>query len=602
MNMRINEFFISCPAGDRLQDLKIHNPLSDNNSSNLGENCVHLFLGNESKVITGKKWLYVSVGDVIKDLPDNGSNPLSLNTCYSLSNILLEYPGHYYLFHYSKELNIFQFSSSMFSMLPIYWYQYDNQFLAASRVSLIQRFLDKEPGINKQFVLEQFLFNYPLFEQSILNDVKLCPANTVITLKDGKVKFEKHTEITDYYNQNPLPWKKSADNLVDLFIDRSSHYMPDEKFQISFTGGFDGRSLVACAKHLNKSFDTFSFGTHLNNDVSIPQKNSHELGITFKPFYLDNNSYIKEHFLKDGKELIELTSGLSNYLYVHFLYSAKLLSNQSNYLFTGYFGSELFRALHLTGAMSSEELVTYFQKDDEDKWIDKIQNSWKLKYLKANEFSEELDVIIEKLRKYKMENKKKLLTKNQFYYTYVFEEIFRKVFGSHITAQSKYLKVRTPYLDFKFIAELLKTELAGVNNPFFVQNPVKRFKGQYFYGKLISKAYHELAKVKTQKGYRPIDLVSASGKIKILFPYIKKRFKKRFKAPYLDNLSIISGLREIRSIKSDFSMLEEYYNTEMINFLKTNLDGISENKRDLIALSMSTSTYEVELKPGVDDE
>lgn len=366
-------------------------------------------------------------------------------------------------------------------------------------------------------------------------------------------------------------------------------YLPDNKFYVSFTGGFDGRTLVACSQYYKKEFVGFSFGTRRNEDVYIPQKQSEQLGIPFLPIYLDEEDYIKHEFLETGKELVDLTNGFSNFLYVHFLYSAKLLSQDSSVMLTGYFGSELFRALHLTGAMNTPELISFFKHNDKDKWINDILKSPKVFYINKEIFKNEIEEIICELDEYKKNNMDRFSTLNMFFYKYVFEEIFRKVFGSHIVSQSYYTNVRTPFLDFEFMKELLRTELAGVNNEFFVHSPLKRWRGQLLYAKIINKIYPALGELVTQKGYAPKDLLRPFGKLSILFPFLDKKVKRKIMKPYLDNLSIISGIKYhwpwFRSQITNTGI----YNYSLLEEIVENIDYVPEEKRDLVALSASSS-------------
>jgi hypothetical protein len=74
------------------------------------------------------------------------------------------------------------------------------------------------------------------------------------------------------------------------------------------------------------------------------------------------------------------------------------------------------------------------------------------------------------------ETKKNYFSINHFFYHYIFTEVFRKVFGAWTVAQMQEMNVRLPFLDYDFVLELLKTDLAGCNNDFFTHNPLKRLK------------------------------------------------------------------------------------------------------------------------------
>ena len=114
------------------------------------------------------------------------------------------------------------------------------------------------------------------------------------------------------------------------------------------------------------------------------------------------------------------------------------------------------------------------------------------------------------------------LTRNQRFYVFVFEELFRKYFGAEMVNQFRYLKNRTPFLDIDFLKAILKTEFAGIHSDFFEKNPLKRYKGQVLYAHIIKKAYPDFGKMMTDKGYKPDDLINFFGKVNIAKGYLKK--------------------------------------------------------------------------------
>ncbi len=510
---------------------------------------------------------------------------------FDVKDFLFKHPGHYYLFYFNKKSKKIIISSALFGMLPLFYYHSKDYILISSRIRLILDFFPQIIKINKRFLVEQLLFNYSLFDNTIIENIRLCSSNKHIEIENNKVNFIKHFDITSFYSDKPNKIADSADKLATLFIERFNDYTTKEKSIISFTGGFDGRTLVACAKHFNMDFSTYSLGTKLNSDIFVPLENSKQLGLHFIPFFLEDVNYFENNFYESGKELIEITSLMTNFVYTHFLYSAKLLSRDYNYLYTGYFGSELFRALHLTGAFNSKELVTFFKESDEDTWINYIKNSPKLRYINIEIFKNEIEEIIEELINYKRENKDKFDNLNKFFYKYVLEEIFRKVFGPQIFAQSNYIPVRTPLLDIDFIKELFKTKLAGVNNDFFTHNPLKRIKGQILYAKIISKTWSELANVQTQKGYTPNDLLSFYGNLKIALPYFYKKTKRKISKPNLDNLSIVSGLKYNWMNFRELVIGNEIYNIKELDTLVSNINNIPEYQRDILSFAASSSMF-----------
>ena len=201
-----------------------------------------------------------------------------------------------------------------------------------------------------------------------------------------------------------------------------------------------------------------------------------------------------------------------------------------------------------------------------------------MEFLNLSLFSSEMDSLVNDLQEYK--SKISPLSKNQRFYKFIFDETFRKFFGMQfIQPMRQYINVINPYLDLKFIKELLKTDLAGVNNDFFTHNPFKRLKGQLFYAELIKKTYPLLYTLKTGKGYSPKDLLSFHGNVKIATSFTMKRLNKRIGAQNLNNLGILSGIGTYDKVAIMEKFSSEYYDK---NFFIDVLNSKNWKKDELV--------------------
>ncbi len=119
------------------------------------------------------------------------------------------------------------------------------------------------------------------------------------------------------------------------------------------------------------------------------------------------------------------------------------------------------------------------------------------------------------------------LTVNQKFYVYIFEEVFRKYFGPEIIVQRTSVNHRAPFLCFSFIERILKTGFAGANSGFNERNPLKRMQGQVLYSSIIKKTNPALLNFRLDRGYKPGDLLSRSGVMKITLEYLKNKYAGR---------------------------------------------------------------------------
>lgn len=549
------------------------------------ENIIVSDMPETKETISIQDWLILITGEYYKKIEQGGYSYIIIGDLINLKDVnpnfnIQRLKGNFYIIRYKQDL--IEIYNNVFSTLPIY-YSEDKKIFSNS-LSLIKTKHQDIFKTDKQFILENILFNYSFSNRTIYTGIKLLPSNSYVKIKNDQIDFIKHTEITNYYSRDLKGVSKTRRTVADFYINTVKEYFPDEPFSITLTGGFDGRTIVSCARYYKKIFSTCSFGKKGNLDIEIPLANTKELDIPYNAYLLNDADYTEHSYNVHSKHLITICPGSNAYIYPHFSYLASKESEKANYLLTGYCGSELFRAIHLTGAVTSSELIKIFNIENDEELRLSILNSYRLKVLKFDLFKDEFENLILEILDYR-KNLPKDFSQNQTFYIYVFEEIFRKVFGTLIYAQQHFINVRTPFLDFDLIVELLKTKFAGANNEYYTTNPVKRFKGQVVYAEIIKRTSLDFYKFKTGKGYRPSDIIEPFGLINILLPYFKKRLTSSYQPPILDNLGIISGFNNLKSSLNKISNLES---SELfdLNYLNKFIDGSNifpdEKQRDLI--------------------
>ncbi len=475
--------------------------------------------------------------------------------------------------------------SSFFSILPLY-HTIDHGIIASAIDPILQH-TTKEYTTDKTYILENLLFNYGFFNRTLYQEIKLIPCHHYLHYSNNQTTLQHHFDITEWYTQTPKGGAKTASVLSDLFIETTKHYFPDAYFDIAFTSGFDGRTLVSCALHHQKTFGTFSFGRPEIADVRIPSENAKALHIPYRSFDIGHEAYLDQNYLENANEYTTKGYKGNGYLQSHYVSSTKKIAKDSNYMLSGYVGSELFRALHATGTVTAAALRDVFMIADEDTLREKLKTSSTLNVLQKETYTPELNALIEEVLLYKRKLPKNI-SLNQQFYTFIFEETIRKFFGQKITLQQQYINVRTPFLDAQFVYALLQTKYAGANNDFFTQNPLKRTKGQYIYTDIIKKTNPIIYRQMTGKGYRPIDVRNPLYMVNIIYPFFKKRFLKKVTKTYMDNFGIVTGV--LRNIQYLYPLLENssIFDTKKLSKRLAKLDAYSpEKERDTLLLSLA---------------
>jgi asparagine synthase (glutamine-hydrolysing) len=433
--------------------------------------------------------------------------------------------GHYYYLFLNRESGNLIIGNSLFSILPIYYHCTNEKITVSENAPALGISYDPD-NISRRFILETMLFNYPLFNNSVYRNIVLLQANSSITVSGGKCSVKKHTIIADLFEQEPVQWRKSLEKVSEKFLETVKKYLSPEHYTSSLTGGFDGRTLVAAGLFYGRKFSTYSFGTETSKDITVAEALSASASLYFNKIVLGED-YIKQESLKCGKEFILNSSGVGTFARAHYLHAVKKLSADNKYIVTGNFGSEIFRAAHVTGQVISKNLFNIFNSNSPESALRLIETSEEFQCLASESFKKEWISLKEEIHGLPIFSRDYSgLTRNRRFYVFVFEELFRKYFGAEIINQFIYLKNRTPYLDIDFLVTVLGTELAGINSDFFEDNPLKRYRGQVFYAHVIKKAYPALGKAMTDKGYRPDDLMNFFGKANIVKSLLKKNVCK----------------------------------------------------------------------------
>lgn len=559
-------------------DFRIDIDLSKSNTDY--PSCVQLF--NEVPVCDKYKndrYEVLFWGDAIVPEKWNSEIPEVL----TVKEIIHAVSGHYYFILRNKNDHRIFIGSSFFSILPLYYHATTKHIKISNRPERIY-FVENAYQIDRQFILENILFYYPLFNRSHNQAVSLLPTNHFIGISGNHLHISSHTCVEDLFSEEPVKWRNSIDHISDVFLDSVGKYYPDEFYYNALTGGFDGRTLVASGIRMKKNFSAYSFGSSESSDTFVAENLSKLAGIPYLKIPLDD-SYATNHSLADGLDFIINSNGIGSFARAHYLYAIKKLAKNSGIVITGNFGSEVFRTAHIAGAVISPNLHKLFMSSGIDDAIAKLETAPEWNWLNKPAFKHAWEGLKEEINTMHFFNPAHdALSKNQKFYITVFNEVFRKYFGAEMINQFKYVKNRTPFLDLNFFTELLKTELSGVYSDFFTHNPFKRFKGQVAYAHIIKKTYPQFMQVLTDKGYCPGDLLTLSGKLRISGSFFTKKFLSKGKSaedPYGVGRAYKANLNFWNSINIDQQLFNQ-------KFFRNAFDGNIPNRNSFfVALSQA---------------
>lgn len=442
----------------------------------------------------------------------------------SAKDILEKVSGHFYYILHERKNNAFSIGNSVFGLLPLYYSQEGQRvFFSNDPVTIATQLTNTT--ISKRFILENVLFNYPLFDTSCFEEVKLLAVNSCVEVRSTKVEMKSLLHIEDLFERKPEAWVKSLDRIANSFLKEVKKYFPNEAYSVSLTGGFDGRTLAASSIYHKQRINTYCFGKSGSKDVSISNALASVAKLQHQHIALESN-YIEQYSFSLGKSFIKNSAGTASFSRAHYLYSAEQLKHQTKYIVTGNFGSEIFRAAHISGVLVSPNLYSLFKAESYELAIKGLSECKEWGVLNRNEFQKEWLLLCGDLKKLIcFDANYNRFTRNQQFSILLYNEVIRKYFGAELMNQYRSVINRTPFLDLNFLKELFKTELSGIHSDFFTNNPFKRFKGQVTYAHIISKAFPQFNEVITDKGYKPGQLLSLSGKLKVGLTFLAKKIK-----------------------------------------------------------------------------
>ncbi|NLE34325.1 MAG: hypothetical protein GX622_04425 [Bacteroidales bacterium] len=526
--------------------------------------------------LRGDDYEFMAWGDPIFDDRFLHSLPLKRNIWFIAENLA----GHYFFIFNDFKKNEIAFGTSPFSVPSVYYCVKGNSIILSDNVYTIARHHGFK-SVSARFLIETLLFNYPLFNSSLVEGIFLLDSCSALVAGHSSYRIVRHTAPEEWFANDPVSWRKSIPVMTDIFLSAIEKYLPKEHYLTALTGGFDSRTLAAAGLFHGRTFSGYCFGSAMEGDLCIAAEISSKAEIPFTAVLLDGD-YVRHDSLEAGKEFIVSSSGTGTFSRAHYIHAASLLGREARYLITGNFGSEVLRAVHSPGVMISPLLYQAFQARGPEQVMASLKRNPLIRFIAGDAVENELRRIEEDISGLPCFDQRYLgLGRNMQLYLFIFEETFRKYFGSEIAGQWNRLINRTPFLDRHFLKELLSTGLAGVHSRFMERLPGRRYKGQILYASVINRAAPQFGTYVTDKGYRPDDLLTLTGKARMLTGWLKKRVSGGMHSP-ADPMAVHEAWKHNRAWYESLPVGDDLFNKREIDQLRG--PGFSNEKARLYSL------------------
>ncbi len=458
-----------------------------------------------------------------------------------------------------RKENTYIVVNSRFGMRPLYYAERSGYFIFSSELkSLMECSLIKNE-MNAKAVVDYALFNYPLGKDTYIRNVFLLDPATFITIHNSEVGHTVYWRPENLFQEHLVSREDSLVHAEYLLKKAVNEMRRDsESIGVAVTGGFDGRTVLSLLDKEKQNLFLYSFGVPESADIQVPKKISEDLSYNYFPIYLDDD-YATRLFDGYALKTILFSDGRSSLARTHYVYASHLLSAKTKVILTGNCGSELLRAVHLTGEVISNNAKSIFYNGAHKGMATLFDDFTHTKYYNRGIVNTARSAICDSLVSI-IQTDNHRLALNQRFYLFIMKEVFRKYFGTEMSMESPYLYNRSPYLDYEFVDFLFKTPLCGANYDFFVQNPFTRMHGQLFYSSIMTNNNKNLAKINTSKRYSPYNLLTTTGRIKAGLAYLYRTFFEKKKNEY--NLTL--GLRHFMKNNRDVLGENDFINTKTI--------------------------------------
>ncbi len=379
---------------------------------------------------------------------------------------------------------------------------------------------------SKANLLEYAIFNYPLGENTLLQNVYNLLPGEIIRYKNGSVNKKNYYDISDLITNKRITEEEAIEKGNFLFNKVVNTLVADkEKISASLTGGFDGRAILSALEFDKKNLLLYSFGIKGSQNISIPIKIAKDLGYNFRPYYLEDEYAVSYPFYASMTCL--LTDCLATVQRANYLFVFEDLAKYSDVVLTGIFGSELMRTFQNAGLMISLPAINILKSNNPIKQlIYEIQN-YQYKDFWGNEIFNKTnqEEVIESFKIKYLNKKYEFL--NQFIFSYFIKDALRKYFGGEVHVERLFATNRFPFFDDEFVELILQSPFSAINNTFLKPTIKERLNSQIYYAYIIKNNKLELLNYPTDHGFAPKYLFYPFSSLFIGSQvYVKSKIKK----------------------------------------------------------------------------
>jgi len=507
---------------------------------------------NKDSILIGSAYFRDEYTVVKSEISNTDSLLKLIKLLENTDNIYKIVTGFYNLLVVDNENKKAFLYNSSFGMRPIYYYKTNNGILISTNPWKINSYLNTSLPVNLSSVLQYIIFNYPLTEETIYENIFSLPSGSVLKFCHNMIKISRVFDSIELMN-SPIYNYKDSVNLIDYSLDKIISKFVGEKdnFSTSLTGGWDGRLIISYLFGKGYNLNTYSFGSINSPDIIIPNNISKTTSINHTAYILDSN-YYQTSFIELAKRTVLYGNGLRSITKSHYLLAIENELNKRAFILTGICGSNLMKSYAAPGSVFNHSVYRFLVEPNYSDFISFITSQ--LNELNIFDLGFRMSDFVNMVNKLEVlyDENKSINNEDIRVFRFLLNNIERKYFGTEIMTYSYLGENYSPFIDLGFIETLTMTPFFGGYKKSRTSNIFINWRNSQLYASIINKRSPTLGKFISDKGVSLSDLEKL-----YMYPFIalmqwkRKRFQNnRIKSNY-DHSQGIKILFDLIASKCD---------------------------------------------------
>lgn len=436
------------------------------------------------------------------------------------------FKGNYYFVLVNKITRQTIVYSAPFALYPLWYTIIENKLLISN---IMESLLASQNNINldRRGLLEFALFDHTIGERTLYQNVYLIEGGYKYSFLNNEITKEQIYDIRQWFTKNPESRKTSLGKINYVLSRHINEFIrSSEKFNVSLTGGFDGRLNFSFIPENDYSkMQAFSYGKKGSNQINIPMKISKELDFRY------NGVELNEEFLncynENAKKAIWFSGGITPFVRAMYPYAYAKASNFSRSCIIGQ--CDFIKPQsnkQPAGAIFNEYIDSIFFEKDSKLFLRLADELIKNGYFQPSLFKDiNLIDIYNDIKQTHIIPYLHEMDQKTIYWMYLYNESKLKFWHTECHIVDVFVNDFISFSDLDYIEPLLKSQYAGLYKGVFSKSFIKRRKAHDLYIDLMAINNSKLNFIETDRLFKPIwykylplgYLMAALGKLKQIY-------------------------------------------------------------------------------------